>query len=193
MIAAMEPWRLEWRRNFSRIQGWASASNFDQASKAMTDTPRAEGKVAPTTQNALDVLAEQRRDWEQGKRLLVEAYLEQQPELRADAERILDLIHNEMVLRREAGESLQAEEYRSRFPELAPQVGRLFEAKGLLDSGHLYDTITHTPVVEPTAPAQSTPAPAVAGYECWASWAAAAWASSTRPGRSASTASSPSR
>ena len=62
----------------------------------------------------------------------VETYLAQQPALQADAEAILDLIYNEIVLREEAGESPRLEEYLRRFPELAPQLELQFEVERAL-------------------------------------------------------------
>ena len=59
---------------------------------------------------------DQRQRWHQGDRILVEAYLEKQPALLADANAVLDLIYNEIVLRA-AGEIPHLDEYRSAFPD----------------------------------------------------------------------------
>ena len=60
--------------------------------------------------------ADQHRRWRRGERLLVEAYLDSVPALRDDAETLLDLIYSEVLLREEAGERPEAEEYVRRFP-----------------------------------------------------------------------------
>jgi tetratricopeptide (TPR) repeat protein/tRNA A-37 threonylcarbamoyl transferase component Bud32 len=75
------------------------------------------------------VLKHQRRAWRRSEAVPVEAYLEQQPALRADAQAVLDLIYNEIVLREESGESPQLEEYLRRFPELAAELALQFEVE----------------------------------------------------------------
>jgi eukaryotic-like serine/threonine-protein kinase len=80
------------------------------------------------------LLAHQRRSWRRGERLSVEVYLEQRSELQGDAETVLDLIYNEIVLREEAGESPRLEEYVGRFPHLAHQLGLQFDVEGVLRS-----------------------------------------------------------
>src|SRR5262249_34183703 len=77
------------------------------------------------------LLKHQRRTWRQGEPTTVEAYLAQQPGLR-DAQQILVLIYQEVVLREEAGESPQLEEYLRRFPELAPQLELQFEVEAAI-------------------------------------------------------------
>jgi len=49
--------------------------------------------------------ADQHRRWQQGDRVTVESYLEQVPDLRGNAEAVLDLIGNEMVLAARAATS----------------------------------------------------------------------------------------
>src|SRR5262249_8564593 len=67
------------------------------------------------------LLADQRQRWQRGERMPVERYLEQQPDL-ADAEHILQLILNEVILREHDGETPQLQEYQRRFPHLAEQL-----------------------------------------------------------------------
>jgi tetratricopeptide (TPR) repeat protein/tRNA A-37 threonylcarbamoyl transferase component Bud32 len=62
----------------------------------------------------------------------VETYLAEAPSLRADIQAVLDLIYHEIVLREEAGESPQLEEYLRRFPELAAELTLQFEVEGAL-------------------------------------------------------------
>ena len=52
------------------------------------------------------------------------------PELRADAEAVLDLIYHEVLLRRRAGEEPGGSEYLGRFPALSGPIGQLFEVDG---------------------------------------------------------------
>jgi serine/threonine-protein kinase len=78
------------------------------------------------------MLAHQRRAWRRGTRASVETYLARQPGVEADAETVLHLIYNEIVLRTEAGESPQREEYLNRFPHLAEQLELQFELEGAL-------------------------------------------------------------
>ena len=70
---------------------------------------------------------EQRECWRQGKRLLVETFLEQYSALHADSEAVLDLIYSEIVLREEYGETPQLEEYLRRFPHFRTQLRFQFE------------------------------------------------------------------
>jgi tetratricopeptide (TPR) repeat protein len=70
---------------------------------------------------------DQARRWGQGERVLVEAYLDDEPSLRADAEAVLELLYHEVVLREHAGDAPEADEYCRRFPDLATQIGVQFE------------------------------------------------------------------
>jgi serine/threonine protein kinase/WD40 repeat protein len=78
------------------------------------------------------LLIDQRRRWEQGERVLVESYLEDQPGLRGDTDRLLELIEHEITLREEEGETPQLEEYLRRFPELARDLRLHFEVHAAL-------------------------------------------------------------
>jgi WD40 repeat protein len=73
------------------------------------------------------LLADQRRRWQAGRPVPVEAYLERQPALQDNADAILDLVYNEVILREQRGEAPRAEEYLERFPRWAAQVRLLFE------------------------------------------------------------------
>ncbi len=78
------------------------------------------------------LLIDQRRRWEQGERVLVEAYLERLPGLRSEAEEVLVLIEHEIVLRQERGEAPRLEEYLGRFPHLARDLRLHFEVHAAL-------------------------------------------------------------
>jgi serine/threonine protein kinase/tetratricopeptide (TPR) repeat protein len=91
---------------------------------------------------------EQRRQWDAGDRISAETYLQRHPELRADAEGVLELIYNEVVLRQRSGESPRLEEYQERFPHLAERLGLLFEVHSALEADSAVDggtTATDTP------------------------------------------------
>ena len=143
------------------------------------------------------LLAYQRRAWRRGERAAVEEYLAQYPALAADREAVLDLIYQEVMLREQAGESPLLEEYRRRFPHLAPQLELQFEVEGALGpatprtGGETTLRAGDCPRAVPDwsrSPCRPYPA-----TRCWASWAAAAWGSSTRSVSSDSTGSPRSR
>jgi serine/threonine protein kinase/tetratricopeptide (TPR) repeat protein len=75
---------------------------------------------------------DQRQRWRRGERVLVEAYLADQPAAPADPDVILDLIYNEIVLREAGGEDPQLDEYLARFPHLATELRRQFEIHGAI-------------------------------------------------------------
>lgn len=79
------------------------------------------------------VLDEQRRRWREGERILVEAFLERVPALGSDRAVILDLIYNEIVLRENAGERPEQQEYARRFPDLSAELTMQFEVDRGLD------------------------------------------------------------
>jgi tetratricopeptide (TPR) repeat protein len=113
---------------------------------------------------------DQRQRWQRGERILVETYLEQRPELRADPDSLLDLIYSEIVLREEAGASPRFPEYRQRFPHLERQIRLLFEVHEVLEDEPLDKThlVPGGRLVLPAAsPTSGLPAGAVRipGYE----------------------------
>ena len=57
----------------------------------------------------------------------MESYLERQPALGDDSEGLLDLIYNEVVLREEAGDEPQLEEYLGRFPRFRDELRLQFQ------------------------------------------------------------------
>lgn len=69
---------------------------------------------------------DQQRRWQQGERILVEAYLQQHPTLLIDRESLLDLIYSEVLLREEFSEHPQLDEYLRRFPQYEGQLRRQF-------------------------------------------------------------------
>jgi len=106
------------------------------------------------------LLVDQRRRWQQGDRVLVEAYLQQQPVLQHAPEALLDLICGEMVLREEIGEPLRLDDYLHRFPQLADELCVQFDIHRAIQSG------TFTQDKGPAVPAAAIPL-AVPVAECW--------------------------
>lgn len=73
------------------------------------------------------LVKDQRRHWEQGDPLPVEAYLLQHPTLRDDTEAVLDLIYSEWSLREARGDQVQLDEYLRRFAEYAEPLRMQWE------------------------------------------------------------------
>ncbi|HEX4591449.1 MAG TPA: hypothetical protein VH120_16050, partial [Gemmataceae bacterium] len=74
------------------------------------------------------VRAEQRREWQAGRRVLAEAYLARSPELAADADAVVNLAASEFELRTDLGDAPVIEEYLQRFPEHATALRRRLTA-----------------------------------------------------------------
>jgi serine/threonine protein kinase/tetratricopeptide (TPR) repeat protein len=125
---------------------------------------RAEPQTASYFVTLLD---QQSRRWHEGRPWFVETYLERQPELGDDPEKVVDLIYHEIVLRGECGEPPQLEEYLERFPQLASQIQAQFEVhEALAEGSHLLTTV---PAADDSSPSEAAfgsprPKPAVAGY-----------------------------
>jgi tetratricopeptide (TPR) repeat protein len=94
------------------------------------------GRLGPRERLAL-LQADQQCRWQRGERPWVEDYLLHVPDLRADAEALLDLIYAEILLRQDAGEAPQPNEYLRRFPEYADQLRRQFSVDRALQDGLL--------------------------------------------------------
>jgi hypothetical protein len=68
------------------------------------------------------VLDDQQRRWREGKPLLVEDYLQQQPALKSDAITVFELIYSEIAVREELGGTPSLKEYVQRFPQYEVQL-----------------------------------------------------------------------
>ena len=88
---------------------------------------------------AMLLQVEQRKRWDEGDPILVEVFFDQYPYLKADEEAVFDLVYHEVCLREERGEAALLEEYLSRFPEIAPRLGTLFEVHGALKRDSVLD------------------------------------------------------
>jgi tetratricopeptide (TPR) repeat protein len=70
--------------------------------------------------------------WRQGERPLVEEYLSNRPELNDQPEAALELIAEELALRAEHGEPINAEEFAARFPRWRARVQVLLDCQRIL-------------------------------------------------------------
>ena len=100
------------------------------------------------------LLADQRKRWAQGQRVLVEAYCRQYRKLESHSEGLLDLIYNEVFLRECRGEIATLEEYADRFPQLASSLRLQFEVHQAIQPGALTEGVVPAlDVPRPTPPA----------------------------------------
>jgi WD40 repeat protein len=99
--------------------------------------PAVSAPAASTAQLLTLLCQDQWRRWRRGERPQVEDYLERYPQLRDQADAVLDLAYAEFVLREEQGEAPIAEEYLIRFPQIAAEwrqqmdLHRAFAGAGL--------------------------------------------------------------
>jgi hypothetical protein len=70
---------------------------------------------------------EQRRRWQSGERVLLESFLEQNPEVTMQESELLDLIYAEFRLRESHGETPSLKEYEQRFPKFMKQLKLMLE------------------------------------------------------------------
>src|SRR5690348_672960 len=75
-----------------------------------------------------------RRCWRDGRRLAVEAFLEEFAPPTLDDDALLDLIYNEVVLREEDGEVPELDEYLRRFPRHAEALRAQFDVHRALQA-----------------------------------------------------------
>lgn len=78
--------------------------------------------------------ADQCNRWQLGESAYVETYLRAYPQLQADPQAILELIDNEIVLRRERGATPTSAEYLQRFREFETSLRQRFQARPVEDS-----------------------------------------------------------
>ena len=125
----------------------------------------------PCPEQVALVCAHQQECWERGERPLLEAYLEQLPALRGDADALLYLAMYEVALREQHGETPTLAEYLGRFPALAAGLRQEFGLRGGNGAGTARDsddTATLPPAGQTTT---GSPRPvradrcSVAGYE----------------------------
>jgi WD40 repeat protein/serine/threonine protein kinase/Flp pilus assembly protein TadD len=78
------------------------------------------------------LLGDQRRRWQQGERVLVQAYLEEVPSLRDYPELVFELVCGEVLLREDVGEKPRPADYLTLVPRHQTQLRRFFAARQLL-------------------------------------------------------------
>lgn len=132
-------------------------------SNPLADTLQPPGDQSKQTEHTLSpvsqLLMDQQQRWHTGDRVFVESYLEQQPQLRADAQGLLCLVRNEILIRRQQGDGPPLEEYARRFPELKAQ----FEGDFVRDSQDTdHSVIPQTLVAESGTPGPSASSPTLA-------------------------------
>ena len=128
----------------------------------MSNTPPARPSRTGANPRLTPLLVDQQSRWRRGERVLVEAYLEQQPPLSGDSEAVLELILHEVLLRQERGETPHPSEYQRRFPHLAAQLELQFAVERAIEGASLSVVTLVNPA--PTASSPAAPA-AVPGYE----------------------------
>src|SRR5262245_42319954 len=116
-----------------------------------------------------ELLADQRARWERGQPQPVEECLTRHPALRTSPEAVLDLVYQEVVLREEAGERPQVEEYLHRFPGLADALRAQFAVHRAIEAGSAVPGLTWARTtslsLSPAAPVADAGLPQVPGYE----------------------------
>jgi len=104
-------------------------------------------------------LAEQVRDWMRGECKPAKDYLIRQPSLLGHADAMIELINQEIVLRRRRGETPRLEDYLSDFPELSGPLSHLFDVHNAIS---LPVSVHATPAV-PMVPDETSEDGAIAG------------------------------
>jgi hypothetical protein len=116
-----------------------------------------------------ELLADQRARWERGQPRPVEECLACHHALRTNPEAVLDLVYQEVVLREEAGERPQVEEYLHRFPGLADALRAQFAVHRAIEAGSAVPGLTWARTTSlslpPAEPVADAGLPHVAGYE----------------------------
>ncbi len=119
---------------------------------------QADTDIAP---GLMDLAARLREDqqqrWRRGERPVAEDYLQQHPPLAGCSEAALDIIYAEILLRQEAGETVNVEEYVRRFPHLENPLRRQFQLHQALLSGA--GLLSDVPLAHPSASESLTVAP----------------------------------
>src|SRR5688572_1946771 len=85
----------------------------------------------PASALAGQLAEEMQRSWKQGRRVRAEELLEQHPDLRSQRDAVLRLVCEEICLRREAGLTLQIDDWTRRFPDWRLEIESLIECQKL--------------------------------------------------------------
>ncbi len=100
----------------------------------MSDVRKEIGTVGPGAPDPSleQLLSEQVRDWVRGDCKPVRTYLERRASLSALPDAVIELISQEVVLRRRRGEAPRLDDYLNDHPELAGPLSQLFEVYGAI-------------------------------------------------------------
>jgi hypothetical protein len=92
---------------------------WDAGQRPDVGTLLAEAELSDPAGVARVLALDQWRRWRTGERVPVESYLSRFPQVAADSEAALELVHGELLVREELGERPAATEYLERFPQWA--------------------------------------------------------------------------
>jgi serine/threonine protein kinase/Tfp pilus assembly protein PilF len=124
-------------------------------------------ELSPRRDDGIDALMDELSQcWRRGERVLVEDYLRNKSSFPTDNEAVLMLLTQEIVLRREHGETPDPAEYLNRFPHLAAEMRKQLDA--LLGVSPEQTTTPDTQYDSPIpllADDPANPRPRVPGYE----------------------------
>ena len=102
-----------------------------------------------------EIRAEQRAAWQAGRRVPIQAYLDQHPTLADNDDSAIDLIYSEILLREEFRQPVVWEDYFEQFPRFAEKLHRqrtLHEMIKGMSSSH-YDFLAPTERPDEIGPA----------------------------------------
>ncbi len=92
--------------------------------------------LVPNPEGRSDLLsrlqADQSERWARGERVPLEVYVQRHAELANDSQALLALLHAEVLLRRDEGETPRLDEYLARFPQHADSIRRLWGANDFI-------------------------------------------------------------
>jgi hypothetical protein len=88
-----------------------------------------------------EIVADQKRQWLSGRRVLLESYLPRHPRIAQSEEPLLDLIYHEVRLRESMDEAVAAADYLRRFPQLKDQIEPLFQVHSAMASAFPESTL----------------------------------------------------
>jgi hypothetical protein len=115
-----------------------------------------------------DLLEDQSARWQRGERFFVEEYLTRHAALSDNADAALDLILNEVLLRRQFGEAPAVEEYVDRFPQWETPLRQQFQVENAIDgaySSSLAESASGQTTLPSAPPAQADRIVSLPGYE----------------------------
>ncbi len=107
---------------------WESESNRPELTELLSSLTQ---ELAPGELLAL-IKYDQEQRWSLGEKRMVEWYCASIPQLGTNREQLVELIANELLCRRRAGEVPRQDEYAQRFPELLASVPMVFQESSMV-------------------------------------------------------------